>query len=94
MVDESANNWVHWYAEVSEPGSDHGSNIGKYIGPYPPEGSGDHTYAVYVYALEDGALFFLFHNSVLRDDHYEIRRAEILPVGGLELVHDLVDALF
>ena len=53
MVDESANNWVHWYAEVSEPESDHGSNIGKYIGPYPPEGSGDHTYAVYVYALAD-----------------------------------------
>ncbi len=53
MVDESANNWVHWYAEVSGPDLDHGSNAGKYIGPYPPEGSGDHTYAVYVYALAD-----------------------------------------
>jgi phosphatidylethanolamine-binding protein (PEBP) family uncharacterized protein len=53
MVDESANNWVHWYAEVPEPDLDHGSNAGKYIGPYPPEGSGDHTYAVYVYALAD-----------------------------------------
>lgn len=53
MVDESANNWVHWYAEVPGPDLDHGSNAGKYIGPYPPEGSGDHTYAVYVYALAD-----------------------------------------
>ena len=53
MVDESANNWVHWYAEVPEPGLDHGLNAGKYIGPYPPEGSGDHIYAVYVYALAD-----------------------------------------
>ena len=53
MVDESANNWVHWYAEVTGNSIDLGANVGQYIGPYPPEGSGDHTYTIYVYALED-----------------------------------------
>ncbi len=53
MVDESANNWVHWYAEVTQPELAQGANPGLYIGPYPPEGSGDHTYTVYVYALAD-----------------------------------------
>jgi phosphatidylethanolamine-binding protein (PEBP) family uncharacterized protein len=53
MVDESANNWVHWYAEVSDTTLNHGANSGDYIGPYPPMGSGDHTYTVYVYALSD-----------------------------------------
>ena len=53
MVDESANNWVHWYAEVSQTDLEQGANPGQYIGPYPPEGSGDHTYTIYVYALAD-----------------------------------------
>ncbi|MCR4791593.1 MAG: hypothetical protein K5871_02465 [Lachnospiraceae bacterium] len=51
MVDESANNWVHWYAEVTDTELEEGLNPGQYIGPYPPEGSGDHLYTVYVYAL-------------------------------------------
>ena len=53
MVDESANNWVHWYAEVTDTELEAGLNPGQYIGPYPPEGSGDHLYTVYVYALAD-----------------------------------------
>ena len=53
MVDESANNWVHWYAEVSQTELEEGANPGQYIGPYPPEGSGDHLYTIYVYALAD-----------------------------------------
>lgn len=59
MVDESAGNWVHWYAEVSETSLDEGENPGQYIGPYPPEGSGDHLYTIYVYAMagEPGAHF-------------------------------------
>ena len=52
MVDESANNWVHWYAEVSQTDLNEGENPGQYIGPYPPAGSGDHTYTIYVYALK------------------------------------------
>ena len=59
MVDESANSWVHWYAEVSDTFLDEGENPGQYIGPYPPEGSGDHLYTIFVYALsgEPGARF-------------------------------------
>ena len=53
MVDESANDWVHWYAEVSQTNLEKGANPGQYIGPYPPAGSGDHTYTIYVYALAD-----------------------------------------
>lgn len=53
MVDESANYWVHWYAEVPSAASlETGDNPGLYKGPYPPAGSGEHTYAVYVFALE------------------------------------------
>ncbi|MBP1585922.1 MAG: hypothetical protein ILP17_09545 [Lachnospiraceae bacterium] len=51
MVDESANNWVHWYAEVSDTSIEEGVNPGQYTGPYPPEGSGDHQYTIYVYAM-------------------------------------------
>lgn len=52
MVDESANNWVHWYASgITQTSLDHGANVGDYIGPYPPEGSGDHIYTIYVFAL-------------------------------------------
>lgn len=51
MVDESANYWVHWYAEVDGTTVGEGDNPGQYVGPYPPAGSGDHLYTVYVYAL-------------------------------------------
>ena len=59
MVDESANNWVHWYASgVTDTSLETGANRShegdagfRYIGPYPPAGSGVHTYTVYVYAL-------------------------------------------
>ncbi len=61
MVDESANNWVHWVAdEVREEELETGANKKeykdnpnfKYVGPYPPEGSGEHTYTIYVYAMK------------------------------------------
>jgi len=61
MVDESANNWVHWYAEkVTETELPMGANMAEYSGkqdflyrgPYPPAGSGQHVYTVYVYALK------------------------------------------
>ena len=62
MVDESANNWVHWIVtNVDETTLPLGANKDKYaednnfkyIGPYPPAGSGNHTYTIYVYAMKD-----------------------------------------
>ena len=53
MVDESENNYVHWYAEVTQTELEQGANPGQYIGPYPTGGEGDHTYTIFVYALED-----------------------------------------
>ena len=61
MVDESANYWVHWLAtDVHETTLKEGANLSdykgddtfKYIGPYPPPGSGDHTYTIFVYAMK------------------------------------------
>ena len=61
MVDESANNWVHWLAtDIHENELFTGDNLSvygndpdfQYIGPYPPSGSGEHTYTVYVYAMQ------------------------------------------
>ncbi len=53
MVDETAGNWVHWYAEVTDTELEEGANPGQYVGPYPPIGSGDHYYMIYVYAMAD-----------------------------------------
>ncbi len=64
MVDESANNWSHWLAtEVHENELFTGDNQTEYanapdfqyVGPYPPAGSGEHTYTIYVYALQGEA---------------------------------------
>lgn len=61
MVDETANNWVHWVAtDVKVEELSTGANKKeykdspefKYIGPYPPEGDGDHVYTIYVYAMK------------------------------------------
>ena len=60
MTDESANNWVHWIAtDIKETELALGENMQheqdpsfKYVGPYPPKGSGEHIYTIYVYALK------------------------------------------
>jgi phosphatidylethanolamine-binding protein (PEBP) family uncharacterized protein len=61
MVDETANNWVHWIAtDIQKEELDTGANTKeykdnpdfKYIGPYPPKGSGEHTYTIYVFAMK------------------------------------------
>ena len=58
MIDESTGNWIHWSAfhitetELEEGASDHLSES-AYVGPYPPKGSGDHKYTVYVFAMKD-----------------------------------------
>ena len=52
MIDTTASNWLHWKATgLTEVFYEKGSNVGKYVGPYPP--SGTHTYVVYVFALKD-----------------------------------------
>lgn len=50
MIDTTANYWMHWRATgITETHLDAGSNVGEYIGPYPP--SGTHNYVVAVFAL-------------------------------------------
>ena len=56
MIDESADNWLHWC--VSETtnfvaGGAYSTDSYAYVGPYPP--SGTHTYTVYVFALKSPA---------------------------------------
>lgn len=62
MVDESANYWSHLVAtDITENHLASGANISthtpddsfSYVGPYPPEGSGPHTYTIYVFAMAD-----------------------------------------
>ena len=57
MVDESARNWFHWRAtnvkqNELKQGEELSEETSKYHGPYPPAGSGDHKYVVYVFALK------------------------------------------
>lgn len=81
MVDESAHSWVHWLAtDVHETSLDTGANLKKYendgkfryVGPYPPAGSGEHVYTVYVYALKgqpDSDLQLEFDEPSLSGDY-------------------------
>lgn len=80
MVDESANYWVHWLAvDVHETELNTGENQKygndgefRYVGPYPPAGSGEHVYTVYVYALKgqpDSDLELKFDEPSLRGDY-------------------------
>ena len=50
MIDTTASNWLHWKATgLTEVCYQQGSNVGQYVGPYPP--SGTHTYVIHVFAL-------------------------------------------
>ena len=62
MIDPDGGNWVHMKAVTTEAGLEagdiptkktgtDGEDMGRYIGPYPPNGV--HTYNVYVFALKD-----------------------------------------
>jgi len=61
MVDESANSWVHWRAKVKSTQLALGANKSEhkddpdfsYRGPYPPKGSGEHVYTIYIYAMKN-----------------------------------------
>ncbi len=57
MIDPDGNNWLHWIetdireTDIKEGFTTEGEGSGKYIGPYPPEGT--HRYDVYVFALRE-----------------------------------------
>lgn len=57
MYDISAGNWMHMkLLNITDTSLDLGyCDSSSYIGPYPPSGSGDHTYKVVVYALKEAA---------------------------------------
>ena len=56
MVDTSAYNWLHWKSVSKETDLPTGwAPAEEYKGPYPPAGSGDHNYEVYVFALKEPA---------------------------------------
>lgn len=51
ILDESASNWLHLKTITTTNSIKEGENIsGQYVGPYPP--SGNHTYVIYVLALD------------------------------------------
>ncbi len=53
MLDQDADNWLHWIRTTSRAGVSAGQSAGEkdgYVGPYPP--SGTHHYTVYVFALK------------------------------------------
>ncbi|MCR5417511.1 MAG: hypothetical protein K6E84_01185 [Lachnospiraceae bacterium] len=53
MIDESADNWLHWCVSDSKnsvSSGEYSADPYTYVGPYPP--SGTHTYTVYVFALK------------------------------------------
>ena len=61
MIDETAGCWVHWRACVEKTKLEHGANKSEYKddpgflykGPYPPVGSGEHVYTIYVFAMKN-----------------------------------------
>ena len=96
MEDESANYWVHWYADdVHETELASGANQTeyegnpsfKYVGPYPPAGSGEHTYTIYVYAMKgkpDSDFDPEFDEPWLRADYLYYDHLNVLSRGNID----------
>ena len=96
MEDESANYWVHWYADdIHETELDAGANQTeyegnpsfKYVGPYPPAGSGEHTYTIYVYAMKgkpDSDFDPEFDEPWLRADYLYYDHLNVLSRGNID----------
>ena len=55
MIDRSADDWVHMYAsdEWTTELSEGELESDSYVGPYPPDGTDDHEYEIWVFALEE-----------------------------------------
>ena len=69
MIDETADNWMHWFlTDYTHNSIEKGKGGYMYVGPYPP--SGTHTYTVYVFALKNesfsvsGAVFDAAGNDI------------------------------
>ena len=101
MVDESANNWVHWIAtDIRSTDLDSGENLKhendpsfRYRGPYPPEGSGDHTYTIYVYALKkapDSDFEFEFDEPSLQGDDLYYDHLNISQRGDIDTYGNVI----
>ena len=96
MVDESANYWVHWIAtDIRETTLPLGAIKDKYkenadfryVGPYPPVGSGDHEYTIYVYALKgkpDIKAEYDFDRISLRGDYLYYDRLNVSKDGDIK----------
>ncbi|MCR5212880.1 MAG: hypothetical protein K6E10_00545 [Eubacterium sp.] len=103
MVDETANNWVHWLAtDIRETELRAGANKDKYaedesfkyIGPYPPVGSGDHTYTVYVYAMKgkpDLDMELEFDQSFLGPDDFYYDYLNIAEQGDINTYGNVIE---
>ncbi len=98
MLDESANNWLHWREyEVKTTILRQGyeNENCDYAGPNPPKGSGEHKYVVYVFALRDrpdsGYLGNFYEAGMGAEKYYEIdldiagkKRGNVISYGYLE----------
>ena len=58
MIDTSANNWLHWRVSgLTDTHLDPGSQVGEYVGPYPPSGT----------RISLKSMHYLHHHS-----HYQV----------------------
>ncbi len=95
MVDESANYWAHWIADdVHECELKMGTNPGQYKGPYPPLGSGDHVYTIFVYALkgEPGVpCDYEFDEKFLGPDDLYYSHLDVIQKGDINTYGNVIE---
>ena len=97
MLDNDANNWLHWYVTVDKTHLQEGEFANKksgYYGPYPPY---THEYAVYVVALagEPKDAYFVL-DSTGKDINSKLEELDIASDGsaGNVLAYGMVSAKF
>ena len=73
MIDTSAYNWMHWKSVCKETDLPTGwAPAEEYKGPYPPAGTGDHSYEVYVFALKEPAETVEGRFDTSNEDFFEV----------------------
>ena len=81
MIDTSADNWMHWKSVSKETDFPTGwAPAEEYKGPYPPAGTGDHNYEVYVFALKEPAETVEGRFDTTNEDFFEVIKS--LDNGG------------
>ncbi|MBP0962341.1 MAG: hypothetical protein J5864_09395 [Oscillospiraceae bacterium] len=81
MIDTSAYNWMHWKSVSKETDLSTGwAPAEEYKGPYPPAGTGDHNYEVYVFALKEPAETVEGRFDTTNEDFFEVIKS--LDNGG------------